>query len=187
MSTRFFNIRLIAVAALLLAGMRGGPLRAADRAAAVPNDTDSVRHALNRLTYGPRPGDVERVEKTGLATWIDRQLRPSTIDDSALEAQLPEPPPPVQAGTGKEARREARQAVETLATTRLIRAAASERQLDEVLVDFWFNHFNVFAGRVAPRSICLNTSETSSVLTCSAISAICSRPRQESSDAVLSG
>ena len=44
-------------------------------------------------------------------------------------------------------RREARAAVERLAEERLIRAAESERQLEEVLVDFWFNHFNVFAGK----------------------------------------
>ena len=44
-------------------------------------------------------------------------------------------------------RKDARRAVEDLASARLIRAAASERQLDEMLVDFWFNHFNVFAGK----------------------------------------
>ncbi len=44
-------------------------------------------------------------------------------------------------------RRDARAEVEQLAEERLIRAAYSERQLEEVLVDFWFNHFNVFAGK----------------------------------------
>ena len=45
-------------------------------------------HALNRLTFGPRPGDVAAVEAVGLDKWIDGQLNPETIDDSALEARL---------------------------------------------------------------------------------------------------
>ena len=45
-------------------------------------------HALNRLAYGPRPGDVERVRQMGLAKWIDQQLNPNSIDDKALEARL---------------------------------------------------------------------------------------------------
>jgi uncharacterized protein (DUF1800 family) len=45
-------------------------------------------HALNRLTYGPRPGDVEGVEAMGVERWIDQQLHPERIDDSALDARL---------------------------------------------------------------------------------------------------
>ena len=45
-------------------------------------------HALNRLTFGPRPGDVAAVEATGLDKWIDEQLNPQSIDDSALEQRL---------------------------------------------------------------------------------------------------
>ena len=45
-------------------------------------------HALNRLTFGPRPGDVAAVEAMGLEKWVDAQLNPETIDDSALEARL---------------------------------------------------------------------------------------------------
>jgi len=45
-------------------------------------------HALNRLTFGPRPGDVDRVMALGVDKWIDQQLRPENIDDSALEARL---------------------------------------------------------------------------------------------------
>jgi uncharacterized protein (DUF1800 family) len=47
-----------------------------------------VLHALNRLTFGPRPGDVAAVEKIGLTTWFEAQLNPSKIDDSALDARL---------------------------------------------------------------------------------------------------
>lgn len=49
---------------------------------------EAIFHALNRLAYGPRPGDVERVRQTGLAKWIDQQLNPNSIDDKALEARL---------------------------------------------------------------------------------------------------
>jgi uncharacterized protein (DUF1800 family) len=45
-------------------------------------------HALNRLTFGPRPGDMAAVEAVGLDKWIDEQLNPETIDDSALETRL---------------------------------------------------------------------------------------------------
>ncbi len=47
-----------------------------------------VLHALNRLTFGPRPGDVAAVEAMGLNTWFEMQLNPAKIDDSALEARL---------------------------------------------------------------------------------------------------
>jgi uncharacterized protein (DUF1800 family) len=49
---------------------------------------EAILHALNRLAYGPRPGDVERVRQMGLAKWIDQQLNPNSIDDKALEARL---------------------------------------------------------------------------------------------------
>jgi uncharacterized protein (DUF1800 family) len=45
-------------------------------------------HALNRLTFGPRPGDVQRVLAIGVDRWIDLQLHPEQIDDRALEARL---------------------------------------------------------------------------------------------------
>jgi uncharacterized protein (DUF1800 family) len=45
-------------------------------------------HALNRLTFGPRPGDVDRVAAMGVDKWIDQQLNPNKIDDSALDARL---------------------------------------------------------------------------------------------------
>jgi uncharacterized protein (DUF1800 family) len=47
-----------------------------------------VLHALNRLTFGPRPGDVTKVEAMGLDAWFERQLNPAAIDDSALDARL---------------------------------------------------------------------------------------------------
>src|SRR5215472_5499786 len=49
---------------------------------------EAILHAFNRLAYGPRPGDIERIRQMGLAKWIDQQLNPKSIDDSALEARL---------------------------------------------------------------------------------------------------
>jgi uncharacterized protein (DUF1800 family) len=45
-------------------------------------------HALNRLTFGPRPGDIQQVMATGVDRWIDLQLHPEKISDSAIEARL---------------------------------------------------------------------------------------------------
>ena len=59
-------------------------------AAAIPQMDEEKRalHALNRLTFGPRPGDVEMVSKMGVDKWIEQQLHPDKIDNSALEARL---------------------------------------------------------------------------------------------------
>src|ERR1700694_1028166 len=53
---------------------------------------EAILHALNRLAYGPRPGDVARVRQMGLAKWIDQQLNPNSIDDRGVEARLGEFP-----------------------------------------------------------------------------------------------
>ena len=45
-------------------------------------------HAISRLTFGPRPGEVQRVLATGVDKWIDQQLHPEKINDSALDARL---------------------------------------------------------------------------------------------------
>src|ERR1700679_2626792 len=45
-------------------------------------------HALNRLTFGPRPGDVQQVMAIGVDQWIDLQLHPARIDDNALGSRL---------------------------------------------------------------------------------------------------
>ena len=133
-----------------------------------------ILHVLNRVGFGPRPGDVERVRAVGLEAWIDHQLHPETIDDRATERALaelasirlsipealheyPRPDPglreKVQNGEMTRAemmetyppeKRPFRIAAE-LQAAKTLRAVESERQLQEVMVDFWFNHFNVFA------------------------------------------
>ncbi|HEU4405671.1 MAG TPA: DUF1800 domain-containing protein [Polyangiaceae bacterium] len=132
-------------------------------------------HALNRLGYGPRPGEAEAVARAGVDAWVARQLEPASIDDRAFEARLarlsipslsmstaelqehyPRPKAAKKAaamaalGAGgaavaDEPKMKPAAIVQELAAQKLLRAVASERQLQEVLVDFWFNHFNVFA------------------------------------------
>jgi uncharacterized protein (DUF1800 family) len=52
------------------------------------SEDEAIAHALNRLGYGPRPGDVERIKTMGVAKWIDEQLHPESIHDAALESRL---------------------------------------------------------------------------------------------------
>jgi uncharacterized protein (DUF1800 family) len=211
-----------------------------------------VLHVLNRIGFGARPGDVERVRALGLDHYIEQQLHPETIDDTAalakvqnldvlrmttadLYAKFPQPglllkrleregklppelaalrenkgeakgksaaeaggpstamvskegdasagmtatsdgankPPSdamqkaddngVAAGKSKEYRQAMRdyylqnnlrapqQIVAQLQASRILRAVYSERQLQEAMVDFWTNHFNVFAGKGADK------------------------------------
>jgi uncharacterized protein (DUF1800 family) len=177
-------MRLLARVALTF--LAAVTLAAAGPGSAVPSKPDdrTVLHVLNRTGFGARPGDVERVRVMGLATYIDQQLHPERIADSALAARLTafetlgkssreladdyfEPAQrarqqaKLQAGSNPSmtdetkmrtpevmaAQRKARQVIEELSDQKILRAAFSDRQLEEVMVDFWFNHFNVFAGK----------------------------------------
>ncbi len=51
-------------------------------------EDEAITHALDRLGYGARPGDIERIRKMGLETWINRQLHPETLNDKAAENRL---------------------------------------------------------------------------------------------------
>jgi uncharacterized protein (DUF1800 family) len=152
---------------------------------------DEIVHVLNRITFGPHPGDVERVEQMGLQNFIQQQLHPESIDDSAVDQKLQsfvtlnltneelltlyqeekkksilkqkevgKSPEEVQALMAEEKKfdstgtldmetvRERLQKVKQsptgeLSEAKLIRAVDSQRQLQEVLVDFWTNHFNI--------------------------------------------
>jgi len=105
-------------------------------------EIDEIGHLLNRLTWGPRPGDRTRVEGIGVDAFIDEQLEPESIDDRRCEwriaeieslhlprAELYEVPP-------------ARLAID-LSRARLMRAIRSHRQLFERMVEVWTDHFNI--------------------------------------------
>jgi uncharacterized protein (DUF1800 family) len=109
----------------------------------------AILHALDRLTFGPKPGDVAAVKKTGLDAWIDLQLHPERIQENPeLEKRLQQnQSAPADSTQGKQA------APAQYAQEKVLRAVYSNRQLQEVLVDFWFNHFNVDMSKGADRNL----------------------------------
>jgi len=245
---------LLSIAALLASTLAAGVSAQsmkpqASRTSAKLSEDQRILHVLNRLGFGARPGDVERVKAMGVNNYIAEQLFPEKIDDSTTEARLqtlttlrmssaelyekypqpgqllrqlqkrgdlpadlaaaqqnrvkgganaapatntaktdeampgemqgPEtgakdaqaknnPAPPANGDAGNPlANPEYRKAVMEyfkennlrppqfmtgeLQMSRILRAVYSERQLQEVMVDFWTNHFNVFAGKGADR------------------------------------
>jgi uncharacterized protein (DUF1800 family) len=171
-----------AVSALAAAGAIGitGPATGVAQSQAA---RDSAWHALNRLAWGPRPGEVERVAAYGVMRWIEDQLAPERIRDDTLRARerafavlradadelarrfvaARREAVARQRAAGDEARMDSMRArpdgaagelrrlggeVQLLA---VLRPVLSERQLYEVMVDFWTNHFNVFFAKGAVR------------------------------------
>jgi uncharacterized protein (DUF1800 family) len=55
-------------------------------------EQERVLQALNRFTFGPRPGEVAAVEKVGLQRWFETQLHPDRIDDSAFGVEMEQMP-----------------------------------------------------------------------------------------------
>jgi uncharacterized protein (DUF1800 family) len=128
-----------------------------------------ILHVLNRLTFGPRPGDIARVKEIGIDRFVDEQLHPETIDDAELAKRLEVLPtqrmasaelyqfyPPVQVAEQRANDKNAppifgrpQQVLGELVQQKLVRTVSSNRQLQEVLTDFWYNHFNVFAQKEA--------------------------------------
>lgn len=148
----------------LLVMIFGAPVPSV-HAAAIPSDLRAI-HVLNRLAFGPSAADMEHIKAVGVEKYIQEQLSPSSIplpqhlvDElgslDTLRLSAPElffeygPPSYRKLRGDKEAVRKARQRarviVEQAVQARLRRAIESPRQLEEVMVNFWFNHFNVFA------------------------------------------
>ena len=160
--------------ALLAAATVGGPLRAAGASAAAwatnAADADAqALHVLNRLAFGPRPGDLAHLKAVGIDAWIAGQLRPASLPlPPALASQLEALGSTTLSertlintyrNAEKKAKRDKSAAAQSerrafsqkvgfeAGEARLLNALASPRQLQEVMVDFWFNHFNVYAGK----------------------------------------
>src|SRR5216110_1287471 len=79
---------LALLAATFAVGISAQSMKAGSKSAAKLSEEQRILHVLNRLGFGARPGDVERVKAMGLQKYIDQQLDPSSIDDSALEAKV---------------------------------------------------------------------------------------------------
>ena len=163
-------------------GLRGGAVETV-------REVDSLQraralHVLNRLTYGPRPGDVDMVLAMGVDRFVQMQLHPERIPDPEVASAIArfavlEMPSSEMARIDREFRaaRRQQQRADTVQSTppeerrrqtagrpnevrrlivgfqqaAVVRAVISNRQLYEVLVDFWTNHFNVFMGKGADR------------------------------------
>lgn len=145
-----------------------------------------VLQVLNRLAFGPRPGDAAVVRKMGVDAWVDQQLHPERIDDSGMDQVMAAYPllgedqaklaasyaaaqrarrqlkrtnvPDSATGTSakpaippelREAQRQRNELAAQLASSRVARAVSSNRQLLEVMTDFWENHFSVYARKNA--------------------------------------
>ncbi len=80
--------RNLSFALLLLLSIAGVVAYAKKQKPPTPDDRQRALHALDRLTFGPRPGDVNAVMAMGVDKWIDLQLHPDRIDDSAMQARL---------------------------------------------------------------------------------------------------
>src|SRR2546430_8495399 len=165
----------VLAAALILACQSLSPTV---RLSAQLSPRDSALHVLNRLAYGPRPGEVDRVAADGVMRWIDRQLSPGKIDDGALaaherrfkildydagelariyvDAQRARREQQRQQGDADRDRMDPAQArgrrlAGEFQELAVVRAVLSERQLYEVMVDVWANQFNVFFAKGADR------------------------------------
>src|ERR1700687_5569846 len=90
-----------------------------DSAAVQMNEQKRALHALNRLAFGPRPGDVERVTAMGVDKWIDQQLHPEKIDDHGLETRL---------APFRTLRMDTREMVENFPPPQVIKAIAEGKQ-----------------------------------------------------------
>ncbi len=136
-----------------------------------------VAHVVNRLSFGMAPGDVQRVTQMGVDRYIAEQLAPEQLplpsslvhqleglgtlkmSQKALIQQFQEAKKEVRTdrATGKPLQRDFYQSlVAESGQARLLRNLQSPRQLEEVMVDFWFNHFNVFQGKGMTRVLVVN-------------------------------
>jgi uncharacterized protein (DUF1800 family) len=107
---------------------------------------------LNRIAFGPRPGDVERVRAMGVTAYLEEQLNPDAIDDSLYQQKaaavdlslIGAPVPTLWARRSLRDYREQQAAFRQVRTRAFLLAIYSRAQLREVLVDHWHNHFNVY-------------------------------------------
>lgn len=158
---------------------------------------EKIRQLLNRITFGPRPGDIDRARQIGIKAFLEEQLHPEKINDSAVEArvaalptlsmtpeelaenfsemkkadgrfarqatqgspdslrrdqasnEMSQPTPPVRQDMME--MQGPRRVIMELAQEEVLRAIYSNRQLQEMMVQSWMNHFNIFASKGADK------------------------------------
>jgi uncharacterized protein (DUF1800 family) len=111
---------------------------------------DAQLHLLRRATYGPTPAAVAEIRAAGAAAWLDAQLKPASIADTAADGLVARFPwcaatiPAIHAGvTAKTLKQYDWTPMWQLSFATLARAVWSRRQLLEVMTEFWSNHLNV--------------------------------------------
>ncbi|MEO5761704.1 MAG: DUF1800 domain-containing protein [Vicinamibacteria bacterium] len=107
-------------------------------------------HALNRLGFGPRPGDIDAILDRGIETYINDQLDPKADPELATRLaplantlSLTTTQVLVTYADSGNVQASIQAYIDNLYTAKLMRSVHSKNQLQEVLADFWFNHFNV--------------------------------------------
>jgi uncharacterized protein (DUF1800 family) len=163
MTVRTDAAALVALIVFGCAACSAGTVRAA-APRQMPSQQQAL-HVLDRLAYGPAPGDVDRVMKIGVDAYIAEQLRPENIpepgdlklrlaalssqQESAVQLFATAGPPVRRAAGDNQAALDRVKALQDRASdeareARLLRAIYSPQQLQEKMTEFWFNHFNVF-------------------------------------------
>jgi uncharacterized protein (DUF1800 family) len=147
-----------ATAGAALAGLPGALLAAprpqvawkATSASSLPAP-DPIVHLVNRITFGRTPDELAHARALGYAGFIAEQLAPEAIDDSALAASLRTLFPTLTMSNAQLLQLDKQEVVLELKSAAVLRAVSSKRQLFEMMVDFWSNHFNVYHldGKVA--------------------------------------
>lgn len=148
-------------ATLLGAGLLAGgcgetrnPLRAPLPASLRLPKRESARiaRALNRVGFGPSPGQIALVARMGLDAWLNAQLRADTEEDDNLRLRVSRLPV-YNLPAGELLNYPQAAILAMLQQGAILRMVYSPNQLLERMVDFWTNHFNVYAlkGRAAFR------------------------------------
>lgn len=110
---------------------------------APPAPDPSIAHVARRLTFGPTNELMDEIATAGTDAWIDRQLAWESIDDSAVEAIVSAWPRALRTAAEITALGDVSHTRGELAAATAARAVWGRRQLHELLVDFWSNHFNI--------------------------------------------
>jgi uncharacterized protein (DUF1800 family) len=139
------------------------------------NANERILHLLNRVSFGPKPGDIEAVKRSGIDAYVAQQLHPETIKEAdsvlsfvhnsdglrlSVPALYQDYGPPAERAARESARQTMivydrrprisgrknvqQRVIRDVVEGKILRAVESPRQLQEVMTDFWFNHFNIF-------------------------------------------
>lgn len=103
---------------------------------------DPITHILRRTSFGLRPGDHERVAAMGIDAYLEEQLDPESIDDGACQS-LVRRQETLTAPVGELFEYKQEFLLRELTRATMLRAIYSRRQLYEVMVEFWTDHFNI--------------------------------------------